>query len=280
MELPKVICILIAQYAEEYIFDDWIDPDNLVLSLLNKNSRAGHYLDKNRNKLISPYWYSNPSLSHLIKKEVKKGLNRDEWESLSKNTSEEAIQILSKHPEKIYWFVLCQNKGALPIISKNLDKCFKDGGFSIYSNPVAIQYIEETYKQYSSRFSWHWLSSNPHDRALDILEKYHHLIYWSWFCTNKNPRAVSLISKRIKNGEMKTDDWYWLCQNENAISLIEENMRHLDSSCWRALSSNKNAIHIIKKYPQKYCWHNLSVNPKIFKSSEKDIFKVLYNNIF
>jgi hypothetical protein len=38
-----------------------------------------------------------------------------------------------------------------------------------------------------------------------------------------------------------------LCNNPNAISILEENINMLNSLCWTRLSSNDNAISILEK---------------------------------
>jgi len=57
-------------------------------------------------------------------------------------------------------------------------------------------------------------------------------------------------------------DWFYLSSNPNAIELIKEN---LDKINWHLLSQNYNAIEILKENPEKINWHYLSSNPAIFE---------------
>jgi hypothetical protein len=60
--------------------------------------------------------------------------------------------------------------------------------------------------------------------------------------------------------------WFYLCQNPNAIPIIEKNMDKVE---WAALSSNPNATHLLEKNIDKVDWHNLSCNPNAVYIFEK-----------
>jgi hypothetical protein len=53
-------------------------------------------------------------------------------------------------------------------------------------------------------------------------------------------------------------DWYGLCENPNAISILEQ---HPDKIEWLALSSNPNALHLLRENPDKVRWGRLCCNP-------------------
>ena len=56
-------------------------------------------------------------------------------------------------------------------------------------------------------------------------------------------------------------DWKGLCDNPNAIHLLEKN---LDKVKWYFLSSNPNAMPILEKNMDKVHWKMLTENPNIF----------------
>ena len=52
-------------------------------------------------------------------------------------------------------------------------------------------------------------------------------------------------------------NWNYLSSNPNAIKLLKENPDKID---WDYLSSNKNAIELLKEKPDKINWKYLSLN--------------------
>ena len=63
-------------------------------------------------------------------------------------------------------------------------------------------------------------------------------IIWKNLC--ENPNAIDLL----ESNPYKID-WYSICKNPNAISLLEKNIDKIDN--WTFLSENPNAIHILEK---------------------------------
>ena len=53
-------------------------------------------------------------------------------------------------------------------------------------------------------------------------------------------------------------DWDWLSTNPNAIDLLKTNQNKID---WFWLSKNPNAIDLLKANPEKIDWKWLSKNP-------------------
>ena len=48
--------------------------------------------------------------------------------------------------------------------------------------------------------------------------------------------------------------WSVLSSNINAIYLLKENLDKID---WKNLSKNPNAIDLLEKKPEKICWYKL-----------------------
>ena len=63
--------------------------------------------------------------------------------------------------------------------------------------------------------------------------------------------------------------WEKLVLNQNAIPMIEQNLDKLDRECWRGLSKNPYAIHILEKNLAKVFWAELSMNPNAIYILEK-----------
>lgn len=68
--------------------------------------------------------------------------------------------------------------------------------------------------------------------------------------------------------------WEKIVLNTNAISMIEQNLDKLDRECWRGLSKNPYAIHILEKNLDKVFWAELSINPNGISILEKHPHKV------
>ena len=63
--------------------------------------------------------------------------------------------------------------------------------------------------------------------------------------------------------------WKKLVLQQNAIPMIEQNLDKLDRECWRGLSKNPYAIHILEKNLDKVFWAELSMNPNALPILEK-----------
>lgn len=73
----------------------------------------------------------------------------------------------------------------------------------------------------------------------------------------ENPNAIRLL-------EENPDEisWFGLSFNTNAIHLLEKNQDKID---WTSLCFNPNAIHLLEKNQDKIDWEELCINPSIFK---------------
>ena len=58
-------------------------------------------------------------------------------------------------------------------------------------------------------------------------------------------------------------DWQWMSSvpSENAMQLVETNLDRINLYCWKELSENPSAIHLLKKNQDKINWVGLSSNP-------------------
>ena len=63
--------------------------------------------------------------------------------------------------------------------------------------------------------------------------------------------------------------WEKIVLRTNAIPIIEQNLDKLDRECWRGLSKNPYAIHILEQNLDKVFWAELSSNPNALPILEK-----------
>lgn len=63
--------------------------------------------------------------------------------------------------------------------------------------------------------------------------------------------------------------WGKIVLQTNTIPIIEQNLDKLDRECWRGLSKNPYAIHILEKNLDKVFWAELSSNPNAISILEK-----------
>lgn len=70
--------------------------------------------------------------------------------------------------------------------------------------------------------------------------------------------------------------WKALSSNKNAISLLEKNIDKID---WEQLSSNTNAISLLEKNIDKIDWRLLSCNKNAISLLEKHIDKIVWKGV-
>jgi len=101
------------------------------------------------------------------------------WHGFSRNPN--AIHILEKRLNKVFWGMLSENPNAIYLLEKNIDK-----------------------------ISWSWLLLNPN--AIHLFEQNMDKINWAML--SQNPNAIHLLEQNVDKIE------YWLSSNPNAIHLL------------------------------------------------------------
>ena len=259
-----VYSLIVEQYKTifkiKYKLKDWIPPEKLDWVYLSANPNAIEMLKANPNKI------------HKM--------------GLSRNTNDEAIELLNAYPNKIDWWVLSSNPTAIELLKKNLDninwgelsrnpnaiELLKANRNNInYSNlsanPNAIDLIKNKINEendigenldYTKNINWKLLSTNPN--AIELLKENLGRIDWYRLSENPNPEAIELL--RTNPSKIV---WAFLSANPNpeAIKLLKANPTNID---WLILSSNPNpeAIELLKKNKDSINWKELSANPAIF----------------
>jgi ribosomal protein L24E len=222
-----------------------------------------------------------------------------EWERLSNNPY--AIELLKKNPDKINWLLLSSNPGAIQLLKENPDKI---NWHELSLNPAAIQLLKEN----PDKINWAMLSENPN--AIYLLRKNPDKIDWGHLSIN--PNAIELLHKKSKevdsNGNPNRcyygtfnkknisidylgrnpiltprlhdckcpDNNRDPCSNYNfnvSINAIYVNLyKDSDRNFWIDLSRRPNAIDLLKQYPDRIDWINLSHN------SNPDALELLQQN--
>jgi len=239
-----------------------------------------HFNEKFNWKKLS----ANPNAILLLEQ----NMDKVDWLHLSMNPY--ALHILEKTPERIYLSAISQNYNAISYIEKHPEQI---DWVSIFANPNAIHIIENNLKLLYERpidyIKWEYLSQNENaihileknlefvdwknlsanSNAIDILEKNIDKINWNSLCTNPNKRAINLIERFMY--KLNEEDLAELNSNPNAMHIIVKRLKttnlfkksYAESECWYNLSTNPNAIELLKKYPDKINWTGLSSNPSI-----------------
>ena len=81
-------------------------------------------------------------------------INKLDWISLSQNSNPNAIDLLEKNPDKIYWDNLSLNPNAIHLLEKNQDKI---NWYYLFKNSNAIHLFEKN----PDKINWNMLSENP-----------------------------------------------------------------------------------------------------------------------
>ena len=98
---------------------------------------------------------------------------------------------------KLSWYCLSGNPGAIHLIEQNLDKI---DWIMLSANPNAIHLLEKN----PDKINWDWLSRNQN--AIHLLEQNPDKIYWDYL--SLNPSAIHLLEQNIDK-----INWIYLSKN-------------------------------------------------------------------
>ena len=233
MDIPFDLLHIVASYLvkPKMILLDWIDIDMLNWDELMNNPNAHNLIETavlNNPDVIN--WTRlclNPNAIHILETVLQHDPDKINWYYLSKNPN--AIHLLEialqDDPDKIDWTDLSANPNAIHILEKHPDKIDLH---MLSANPNAIHLIEEHLENSFAKIDWNVISRHAsrlksHD-IYDVLN---------------NPAIKNLLQNQLMNSQINL----------------------LDDICFKRLSLNPNAFHILKKYPENICWNKLSLNP-------------------
>ena len=271
-------------------------------------------------------WYTlsgNPCASELLMEQAdyENTLTEEEYNMLIKEKkiswmrvcciNGEAIDILKKYPSKIQWAYLSNNKKqqAVDMIKErieyekiNVPEYYEENrvcinNFSDNENPQIIEIIKERIEyekglseedydmlEETDVIDWCCLTVNP--SAIDILKANPKKIIWSLLANNTNPLAIDLLRERavLENNMSNKDykklgdqiDWDDLTTNPNAIELLKEYPHKIN---WEMLSENTAAIDWLKENKNVIDWDILSVNPNAIQLLKENRKKIHWANL-
>ena len=280
----------------KYVLRKWVNKEELNWSMLSENPCAIDLLKEKieREKSMDKEEYK--------KLKVEEKVN---WLMLSMNP--EAIDILKKYPHDIVWCSLCDNKNprAVDMILERMeyekqlapysieddddDEDSKDA-YGLYrvwidrmcynEHPRIIELLRERIELEKNRehymtlsvnekIDWGQLSSNPHQKAIELLVE--NLDKVDWTVLSENPGAIELL----KANPHKIS-WRYLSLNKNAGELLKQRHYYENSLSveeyyslgknnqlsWEYLSGNPCAIELFKANPARIHWKELTRNPE------------------
>jgi hypothetical protein len=139
-----------------------------------------------------------------------------DYTGLSFNPHPKAIALLEKNMDKVEWWLLVQNTGALHIIKRNL------------------HILDET--------SWHCLCMNRNPKVIEILQDNLHRVDWN--VASSNPVLIKLLEEN-----QHKIIWFSLSRNPAAMHLLGQNPKRVN---YAQLSHNKGLF----EYDYKRMWYS------------------------
>jgi len=266
----------------------WIPTDNLVWESIQYNPRAMGYIKeklqekpskKSKKYYINPYALAaNPNTEAIDLLEENNLLSdTSTFLFMEMANNPNAIHIMKKYPDKIYWNGLYSNKNpeAIELIKEKYKNDIDNPSISwdkLSANPSAVSFI----KQHPDKIDWKELSKNPNPKAIEMLKNNKDKIDWSTLSANPNDEAIEML-KQNKN---KIDvGWLLMNTNPKAIEMLEEIMKEKNISLipteWIVISGNPGAIDFLekeyKRNPKKnnINWTEFSKNPAIFREDTR-----------
>lgn len=208
---------------------EWINIEKLDWKMLSVNVNAIDLLEANKDKINWKYLSKNSNAIRLLET----NLDKISWKYLSLNRN--AIHILKRNKDKIDYSRLVLNKNAINLIQEKL---------KLESKLTEEQYYN---LDYTNKICFCGLSSNTN--AIKLLKENRSRIHWGYLSENEN--ALELIESKLNQEEQSIEDDFryhlsshFLSTNRNAINLLKANP---DIISWAFLSENENAIDIITK---------------------------------
>jgi hypothetical protein len=224
----------------------------------------------NFNKLDETFMSKN----NIIKL-LRENKNKIDWEKLSQNENDYAIEILKENLDKINSFHLSRNESdkAIELLKENPDK-IDWVELSGNSNLNVMELLKEN----PDKIDWGSLSIN--DNAIDLIKEKPDKI--DWYHLSQNINAIELLKENYL--DEKTDIWWsFLSENASAMEILIDNYFGDQNCniCWDRFSRNENpeALDFLKEHQDKINWVELSLNPSIFQLEKKEEIEEKIENI-
>lgn len=189
----------------------------------------------------------NPAALELLKQQM----DNISWSSLATNVNPDALHLLKQHLSSSFSSFpllsstplpglcdrLCQNRSKLAIewlteLNPRLETYTSNQWYALSSNPFAIDLLI----QHPKYISWHALSQNPSDRAIQWLARHHFdRIHWNHLSANPCPAAIHLLTSHPDH-----IDWIEIIANPspNAMQMIQQHVDQINTDYLNALFDN------------------------------------------
>ena len=102
---------------------------------------------------------------------------------LNLNFNENAIELLKKNLDKIYWSLLSYNSNVLSLLEANQDK-INWYNLTFNTNPKAIDLLKKNENKLNDI---HWFILLKNKNAIEIIEKFKNNHKINWILISKNP---------------------------------------------------------------------------------------------
>jgi hypothetical protein len=263
LQFDKNVSYVVATFLtpKQYKFLDWIDQTKLNWanlsywvdeSIVKKNSTKIDWLNISCNENAPFLIYNIFENKHFFYQKIEEKLMQKRspyytdvekcnddirvilWGHLSENSSDVAMKILLKHPDKINWRMLSKNShpNAISILEQNQDKI---DWWNLCYNSGAIQLLKEKTKDFTTNLDLvdrYNLCTNP--AAIDIIKKNPHLI--DWVGLSRNPKSLHMFHQIIEQSR-----WNRFYLNPSAIDYLKKNQHII---CYEGLSFNEAIIEL------------------------------------
>jgi len=216
-------------------------------------------------------------------------LERLDWQELSANPSDGAVDLLLANPYNIYFSESAENTNdrmVKRLLNFNDPERIDRWRFAENPNHLAVEYtlsnvVDDFYFlcenpndrmvdfifanidkiDLECKINLECFSMNSNDRAVDYLLKFPELINWDWLSMNSNDRAVKLL---LENPDKINYDLFSRNPNDRALDHLLANEKFIDWDLF-SLNPNKRVIEVLKQNQEHIHWQSLSRNPNIFE---------------
>lgn len=227
---------LMCKYPHVIEWDNWISGSYRYVGL-NQSPIISTLLDKHSDKVDWDVVSSNPSAANYLTNH----LGKINWYNLSANPSDYALDLLETYSDFIHYRQLSANTNprAIKILKNKIDEI---DWVALSSNPSAIQFLQE----HMNQIFWGEFAHIQHPDAIRLIERELEHLDWDMVSVplGENPAAVPILRNHLD-----WVNWTAFCINANTPESIQFIREHLDLVDWEALSTNEQALSILREFP-------------------------------
>lgn len=183
-----------------------------------------------------------------------------DFESLSSNYHQNAIDLLMKCPTEVFWGKLCGNYNprAVAVIARK----YREG--KIRSTSIIFDMEEVVIKK--NVFNFGALAANPSAAKFVVTELSHYLLsdnpnhrkMWIALSANPHPYAIDMLRKHWDRIDL---DKLAMNPSNDAIQLLTDTEPDYRKWNWKMLSQNPAAVKLLGDYPEMIEYSHMAINP-------------------